>query len=100
MLQMDESLTESESINWNNSPLYLSKRELCVPDQVLNDFFLLYTLPEIRTLVKLIFHSSNIDNQLSSEQIFILQNQLIKLIEASWLLYTTNNNIKLTVARL
>jgi hypothetical protein len=57
-------------------------------------------MPEIRTLVKLIFHSSNIDNQLTSKHILILQNQLIKLIEASWLLYTANNNIKLTIARL
>ncbi len=88
MLQKDEKLIEIESKNWNNGPLYLSQRELSIPKQVLNDFFQLYSLPEVRTLIKVIFHSSNIEN-FTPQQILILQNQFIKSIEAAWLLKNT-----------
>lgn len=87
---MSENAPENESSKgWNAGPIHLAKQKMRFPSEVLQDFFQLYTLPEIRSLVKLIFHLASTDTGLSNDQLFLLQNQLIKLIEAAWLLNTS-----------
>ena len=87
---MSENASEKESIRgWNAGPIHLAKQKMRLPTEVLQDFFNLYSLPEIRSLLKLTFHLASIDSSLSNEQLSLLQNQLIKLIEAAWLLNTS-----------
>lgn len=89
---MAEKSTENELIKgWNSGPINLPKRNMLLPKQVLEEFFTIYSLPEIRSILKLIFHHASISSNLSTGQLSLLQEQLIKLIEASWLLNTTAN---------
>jgi|688.fasta_scaffold487601_2 hypothetical protein len=87
---MSEKYKENEIIkSWNIGPINLSKRNMLLPNQVLEEFFKIYSLPEIRSLLKVIFHHASNSSNLSAEQLYLLQQQLIKLIEASSLLNTT-----------
>jgi hypothetical protein len=84
---MSEKYKENELIkSWNTGPINLPKRNMLLPNQVLDEFFKIYSLPEIRSLLKVIFHHASNSSNLSAEQLYLLQQQLIKLIEASWLL--------------
>jgi hypothetical protein len=92
---MSENTIENElNKGWNSGPIHLSKQNMCLPRQVLQDFFNLYSLPEIRSLLKFIFHFAPTENNLSKEQLSLLQNQLTKLIEAAWLLNTNGEQHK------
>ncbi|MFM1972060.1 MAG: hypothetical protein RL185_742 [Bacteroidota bacterium] len=87
---MSENASENESSRaWNDGPIHISTQKMRLPIEVLQEFFQLYTLPEIRSLVKLIFHLASTDSSISIEKTTLLQNQLIKLIEAAWLLNTS-----------
>ena len=92
---MSEKSVENElPKGWNSGPIHLAKQNMRLPNEVLQDFFQLYSLPEIRSLLKLIFHLASTDRSLSDEQLSLLQNQLIKLIEAAWLLNTSAHENK------
>lgn len=83
---MAEKSTENELIKgWNSGPINLPNRNMLLPKLVLEDFFRIYRLPEIRSVLKLIFHHASKSSNLSAEQLSLLQEQLIKLIEAAWL---------------
>lgn len=92
---MSENASENESSRaWNDGPIHISTQKMRLPIEVLHDFFQLYTLPEIRSLVKLIFHLASTDSSISIEKTTLLQNQLITLIEAAWLLNTSGEEKK------
>lgn len=92
---MSEKSIENELLMvWNSGPIHLAKQNMRLPGQVLQDFFKLYSLPEIRSLLKFFFHLAATDNNFSKEQLSLLQHQLTKLIEAAWLLNTNSDQHK------
>lgn len=90
----DKEAEYSSSRAWNSGPIHLTKERIRLPGEVLQEFFQLYSLPEIRSLVKLIFHLASTDSNISNHQTSLLKNQLIKLIEAAWLLNTSTEERK------
>jgi hypothetical protein len=86
---MSENASEIESLSaWNDGPIHISTQRMRLPIEVLQELFQLYILPEIRSLVKFIFHLASIDSSFSIEKTTLLQKQSIILIEAVWLLNT------------
>ena len=73
-----------------NKILLLSKEELIDPFSVYNEFYSMYDMNQIRALIRIIFSAYiiRLDEQEAAEKekVSIYQDQILKVLEASWLI--------------
>ncbi|MCA6440873.1 MAG: hypothetical protein IM584_05045 [Chitinophagaceae bacterium] len=75
---------------YHEKPLSLSIAEIDDPRSVLSYFFTCYDLPDLRACLKEFLHDAVKSDSIDASSHIILQQDLEKLVEASWLIYKQN----------
>lgn len=77
---------------YHEQPLTLSISEINDPRSVLAQFFTCYDLSDIRVCLKELIHDALKADSIDASRQVLLQQDLEKLVEASWLIYHQNEN--------
>jgi hypothetical protein len=83
----NEKISNTNNSNkWHQKPLHLSIAQENDPLSVLDNFFNEYSLPQIRSLLKIWLHYSIINKEAPEKELKNLSEQMTELIEACWII--------------
>jgi len=77
--------------SYHNQPLWLTVEEIENPSFVIEDFFIKYSLTEIRADLKAWLQDANDKETIESKEHFATHDEIIKIVEACWVLLHNSN---------
>jgi len=84
---MLSSLQSNPFPSYHHQPLTLTIREIADPQEVIDHFFGAWRLPEVRYVLKEWLYEAYGAGMGSEKEFLFLHDELIRLVEASWVLH-------------
>lgn len=76
---------------WHNNPLRLTAWQIKHPEEVFDDFFTSYTLPDARICLKEWLNDALVGEDMNALDTIALYDDIEKLVEAAWIILQQNN---------